>query len=191
MFGTYLELGFDHISDLNGYDHILFIVALCAAYSLGQWRQILILVTAFTIGHCITLALASLRIVTVPGLLIEVMIPVTIMITALQNVLAKKNTSRSWQSLYLIPLVFGLIHGLGFSNYFRSLFSPDDSIVLPLLAFNLGVEIGQLGIVALFLCITYVLVAFVKVPERTWQLLVSSVAIALSAWMIVERLVEV
>jgi hydrogenase/urease accessory protein HupE len=191
MFGTYLELGFDHISDLNGYDHILFIVALCAAYSIAQWRQLIILVTAFTIGHCITLALASLGIVKVPGLLIEVLIPVTIMLTAVQNLLNRKNTTRSWQSLYLVPLLFGLIHGLGFSNYFRSLFEPNDSIVLPLLAFNIGVELGQLGIVAVFLLITYVVVKLFKVPERIWQIIVSGIAIALSAVMIIQRVMEV
>jgi hypothetical protein len=188
MFGTYLELGFEHISDIKGYDHILFIVALCAAYSISQWRQLVILVTAFTIGHCITLALAGLGIVKVPALLIEVLIPVTIMFTALQNILARRHAAKSWRALYLIPLLFGLIHGLGFSNYFRSLFSPDDSIVLPLLAFNLGVELGQLGIVAIFLFITFIIVRLLKLPERTWQLVVSGIAMALSLWMIVERI---
>jgi hydrogenase/urease accessory protein HupE len=191
MFGTYLELGFDHISDLNGYDHILFIVALCAAYSIGQWRHVLILVTAFTVGHCVTLALASLGMISVPALLIEILIPVTIMLTALQNVLTSQRRSKSWRTLYLTPILFGLIHGLGFSNYFRSLFGPEDSIVLPLLAFNIGVELGQIGIVALFFIITYIVVKLLKVPERTWQLIVSGIAIALSAWMIVERVMEV
>lgn len=189
MFGIYLELGFDHISDLNGYDHILFIVALCAAYSLSQWRHLLILVTAFTIGHCITLALASLRIVSVPELWIEVLIPVTIMITALQNLLAKNTTARSWRTLYILPLFFGLIHGLGFSNYFRSLFDPDDSIVTPLLAFNIGVELGQIGIVAVFLLITFIVVRLFKINERYWRMSVNIIAIALSVWMIIERLV--
>lgn len=188
MFGIYLELGFDHISDLNGYDHILFIVALCAAYSLSQWRHLLILVTAFTIGHCITLALASLRIVSVPELWIEVLIPVTIMITALQNLLAKNTTARSWRTLYILPLFFGLIHGLGFSNYFRSLFDPDDSIVTPLLAFNIGVELGQIGIVAVFLLITFIVVRLFKINERYWRMSVNIIAIALSVWMIIERL---
>ena len=188
MFGTYLELGYDHISDLKGYDHILFIVALCAAYSITQWRQLLILVTAFTIGHSITLALASMRIVRVPELWIEVLIPVTIMITALQNLLAKNATARSWRTLYILPLFFGLIHGLGFSNYFRSLFDPDDSIVTPLLAFNIGVELGQIGIVALFLFITFVVVRVLKINERYWRMTINVIAIALSMWMIYERL---
>ena len=191
MFGTYLELGFDHISDLNGYDHILFIVALCAAYSIAQWRQLIILVTAFTIGHCITLALAGLSVVRAPELLIEVLIPVTIMLTAIQNLLSKNTTARSWRTMYLVPILFGLIHGLGFSNYFRSLFNPGDNIVLELLAFNLGVELGQLGIVALFLLITYVVVKLLKVPERTWRMIVSIIAIVLSAVMLLERLAEV
>ena len=191
MFGTYLELGFDHISDLNGYDHILFIVALCAAYSIAQWRQLIILVTAFTIGHCITLALAGLSYVRAPELLIEVLIPVTIMLTAIQNLLSKNTTARSWRTMYLVPILFGLIHGLGFSNYFRSLFDPGDNIVLELLAFNLGVELGQLGIVALFLLITYVVVKLLKVPERTWRMIVSIIAIVLSAVMLLERLAEV
>ena len=188
MFGTYLELGFDHISDLNAYDHILFIVALCAAYAISQWRHLLILVTAFTIGHCITLALASMRIVRVPDIWIEVLIPVTIMITALQNLLTRDTTARSWRTLYILPLFFGFIHGLGFSNYFRSLFDPDDSIITPLLAFNIGVELGQLGIVAVFLFITFLVVRILKINERYWRLTINIIAIALSIWMIYERL---
>ena len=96
MFSSYLELGFDHIADLDGYDHILFIIALCAIYRLSEWKKVLILVTAFTIGHSITLALAALKMVMVSAELVEFLIPLTIFITALYNVLQKVKENSSW-----------------------------------------------------------------------------------------------
>src|SRR5688572_12761348 len=146
MFTSYLELGFDHILDLNGYDHILFLIALCAAYSSADWKKILILVTAFTIGHSFTLAMSSLDIITINADLIELIIPVTILITAILNLVIKPDTSKRWQIIYLLPLFFGFIHGMGFSNYFKVLLGREAEIILPLFAFNLGVELGQICI---------------------------------------------
>jgi len=144
-------LGFDHISDLAGYDHILFLVVLCAVYRIQQWRNILILVTAFTIGHSITLAFASLDIFTIPSNIIKFLIPATIFITALHNVISKDSTEihSKMGKNYAMALFFGIIHGMDFSNYFKALIMDPSDIVVPLLGFNLGIELGQLLVVLL------------------------------------------
>jgi len=153
MFEIYLDMGFKHISDINAYDHILFLVALCAIYRLSEWKKILILVTAFTIGHSITLALAAFEIITFPAKYIEFLIPITILITSLYNIFSKPpksslSSSRSININYLFALFFGLIHGMGFSNFLRSLLMPgqEKDLVPQLLAFNIGVELGQLSL---------------------------------------------
>lgn len=182
-FLIYLRLGFDHITDPGGYDHILFVVALCAVYTLRQWRQVLVLVTAFTIGHSITLALATLQLIHYKTALIELLIPITILITAITNFFfrePKVRTSKTYQlssqsGRYGLALTFGLIHGMGFSNYLRSLLGRETSIVKPLLAFNLGLEIGQLFIVGLVLAVTYVILDVVRSSRLRWTLIVSGI----------------
>ena len=133
-FETYLRLGFAHIANLNAYDHIIFIVALCAVYQLMQWKNVLVLVTAFTIGHSLTLALATLQIVTLPTNIIEFLIPLTIFFTALYNIFETEAhlDRRKMRINYGLALFFGLIHGLGFSNYLRMLLGSEESIFLPL-----------------------------------------------------------
>ena len=121
-FQMYLSLGIDHIADIKAYDHILFILTLCAVYQLRQWRKLLILITAFTIGHSITLGLATLKFINVPTNLIEFLIPVTILITALTNILQKsgKISLKVHLFKYLLAILLGLIHGMGFSKYLKS-----------------------------------------------------------------------
>ena len=188
MFGSYLELGFDHILDLYGYDHILFLIALCAAYSYSEWKKILILVTAFTIGHSITLALSALRIISIDAELVEMLIPVTILITAIINLAVNPKRSVKWQIIYFLPLFFGLIHGLGFSNYFKALFEKESEIILLLFAFNMGVELGQICIVGIIMIINYLVTGLGKAPQRTWRILVSIIAAILSIYMIIGKL---
>ncbi len=176
-FQLYFVLGKDHILDyLNGYDHILFVVALCAMYLLKDWKKLLILVTAFTIGHSITLALSTLNIVTVKPELIEFLIPLTIFITAVSNIFRQEEnqTTFSLQLNYGYALFFGLIHGLGFSNYLKSILGRDESIFTQLLAFNLGLEFGQLIIVSIFLVIAFILVDLFGRSRRDWKLILSS-----------------
>ncbi len=197
-FSAYLQLGFDHISDLNGYDHILFIVALCAIYRLQEWRKVAILVTAFTIGHSITLALAALDIIPINGTLIEFLIPVTIMITALYNVIAHRSNTDNGNATfgrkinwnYGFALVFGLIHGMGFSNFFKSLVTPgqEGEFLRQLFAFNVGVELGQLAIVAIILLVAYVAISLVKVKQRDWNLFISGAAFGNALIMALERI---
>ncbi len=199
-FGTYLQLGFEHISDLNGYDHILFIVALCAIYRLREWRKVAILVTAFTIGHSITLALAALDIIPIKPALIEFLIPVTILATALYNVIVHKmdtgteeNTStfnRKINLNYFFALIFGLIHGMGFSNFFKSMLLPGEEgeLVKQLLAFNIGVEVGQLTIVIIILIISFIAFNLLKVKQREWNLFISGSAAGIALIMALERI---
>jgi hypothetical protein len=176
-FQLYFGLGMDHILDYaNGYDHIIFVVALCAIYLAGEWRQILILVTAFTIGHSITLALSTLRIISVNTELIEFLIPLTIFITAVSNLFKKENSisNKRIHINYLFAGFFGLIHGLGFSSYLRSILGKEENIVTPLLAFNLGLELGQIVIVALFMAAAFVLVGLFGLNRRDWKMVISS-----------------
>jgi hypothetical protein len=176
-FHLYFDLGRDHILDYaNGYDHILFVIALCALYQLRDWKQVLILVTAFTVGHSITLALSTLNIISVKVELIEFLIPVTIFITAGSNIFRNEESmgSRNMQLNYFYAAFFGLIHGLGFSNYLKSILGRDRSIISQLFAFNIGLEFGQIIIVVIFLVASFILIDLFGVNRRDWKLVVSS-----------------
>lgn len=176
-FQLYFGLGKDHILDYkNGYDHILFVIALCALYIGRDWKKILVLVTAFTIGHSITLALSTLKIVNVKADLIEFLIPLTIFITAGSNLFKNENniSDRPMQMNYFYALFFGLIHGLGFSNYLKSILGKNQNIVLQLFAFNLGLEFGQIIIVVLFMSVCFILVDLFGLNRRDWKMVISS-----------------
>ena len=187
-FSLYFKLGLTHILDIQGYDHIMFVVALCAIYLMRDWRKILILVTAFTIGHSITLALATLRLVQIDANLIEFLIPVTIFITAVSNIIRKSGAylPRVAPLNYAFALFFGLIHGLGFSNYLRSLLGRNESLVTPLLSFNLGLEVGQIVIVAIFLISSSLAVGLLGVSRRDWKLVISSAVAGIALMLMVE-----
>jgi hypothetical protein len=189
-FSLYFSLGRDHILDYkNGYDHILFVLALCAVYVIRDWKRVLILVTAFTIGHSITLALATLQIISVDTALIELLIPITILITAVSNFFKKIEipSGKNIQINYGFALFFGLIHGMGFSNYLRAILGKDHSIITQLLAFNLGLEYGQIMVVVLFLIFSYILVDWAKVARRDWNLILSSAIAGIALILIKDR----
>jgi hydrogenase/urease accessory protein HupE len=187
QFEVYFKLGIAHILDLEGFDHILFVVALCAIYLGRDWRKIIILVTAFTIGHSITLALATLNIIRVNGAMVEFLIPVTIAITALFNIFKPRpSSSGGLQINYIFALFFGLIHGLGFSNYLRSLLGREASIWQPLLAFNLGIEVGQLAIVAIFLLVGSIFVGIFG-NRKEWTLVTSAVVLGMAVMMVLDN----
>ena len=189
-FALYFGLGKEHILDSDGYDHILFVIALCTLFSVHQWKQVLILVTAFTIGHSITLALATLEVITVDAALIEFLIPVTIFITAVSNIFRKDGGQSGWglQLNYLYAMFFGLIHGMGFSNYLRAILGRDESIITQLLAFNLGLELGQIIIVALFLVLGFILVDLFGVNRRDWKLVISSAVAGIAIILIKDKI---
>jgi hydrogenase/urease accessory protein HupE len=187
-FGLYFNLGREHIADLSGYDHILFITALCLRYVIQDWKKILILVTAFTIGHSITLALSVLNYVQVSTKWIEFLIPITILVTALANVFRNHTPQHSNLSLiYLLALFFGLIHGLGFSNYLKSLLGKDENIVAELLAFNIGLEVGQLLIVAAVLLVSVICIQLLKIHRRDYLLFASGAVFGIALLMAIER----
>ncbi len=187
IFRLYLELGIEHIADFQGYDHILFIAMLCAMYTFSQWKKVLILVTAFTVGHSLTLALATLNLIRVSTAWIEFLIPLTIFITAIGNIISENLSSSSAKIKYGLALFFGLIHGLGFSSYLHSLLGATKSILVPLLAFNIGVELGQIMIVLCILLITWLLLHVFKVKQRDWILVLSGAGAGISIILMMER----
>ena len=185
-FYIYLKLGLEHILDIQGYDHILFILVLCAIYIAGDWKKILILVTAFTVGHSFTLALATYRVIKIDSDLIEMLIPATILVTALSNIFRSRSTRKAsyLNNNYLLALFFGFIHGMGFSNYLKALLGKDATILKQLFAFNLGLEVGQIIIVGIFVLISFILITILGVKQRDWNLVVSSAIAGISVMLI-------
>ncbi|MEL6590688.1 MAG: HupE/UreJ family protein [Bacteroidota bacterium] len=197
IFETYLQIGFHHILDWEAYDHMLFLLALCAVYQLKQWRNILVLVTAFTIGHSISLALATTEVIdmntqfqigeTTFALIqvVEFLIPLSILTTALLNVFRTnlEISPKAMRIQYLIALFFGLIHGMGFSSLLRSMLMGEESIFYPLLAFNVGIELGQLAIVAGIVLLSFIVVNLLRAPQREWNLFISGAAAGVS-WLL-------
>lgn len=196
MFSIYLKLGFEHISDLNAYDHIIFILALCAIYRLREWRHVLLLVTAFTIGHSVTLALAILDFLRFPAKIIEILIPVTILATSFYNVslgdseLQRVKSRAKIRLNYGIALLFGLIHGMGFSNFLRASMLPGEegSLWEQLLAFNIGIEMGQLMIVVFILLLSYLVLNVLKVRQYHWNLFISGAAAGIAMTLLADLL---
>lgn len=178
-FQIYLQLGFEHILDWQGYDHMLFILALCGGYTLRQWKGVLVLITAFTVGHSITLALSALDLFRLDDGLIEFLIPLTILLTGLYHWLNKiedeeKQISK-WE--YGLALGFGCIHGMGFSNYFRALMLDSASVLKPLLFFNIGIEIGQLVFVILALGIASLALTFTNISRPSWNRAIAGIVV--------------
>lgn len=187
-FVFYLKLGWEHIISLDALDHQLFVLVLIAAYTAKDWKRILILVTAFTIGHSVTLALSILNVVRLPSDWVEFLIPLTIVLTAAGNILMKNKKQSQNKTNYYLALFFGLIHGLGFANTARIMIAKSQSIAVHLLGFNLGLEIGQVVIVAGILVFLSVLLHLFKVNKKDWILFVSSGVFALALKMTLERI---
>ncbi len=194
QFSIFLQLGFEHILDFQGFDHILFVVVLCAIYLPSEWRRILILVTAFTIGHSVTLALAAFDIFRLPSDLVEFLIPLTILCTAFSNFLVKQPTSIYVEEKSRIQVVryflaggFGLIHGLGFSGHFVSLISGTEGFAGNLLAFTLGIELGQVCIVLAVLMLAFIFIKALHTPRREWNLVVSGIVAGMAFMLLLEN----
>jgi len=177
QFKIFLKLGIQHIIDIYAVDHILFLLALSVIFLIKDWKKVLILVTAFTIGHSLTLALAVTNVFKYNQNLIEYLIPTTIFVTAVSNLIRKKDNFNIHKNLnrnYFFALIFGLIHGLGFANYLKGILGKEGNILKPLLAFNLGIEIGQIIIVGLFLIISTIFIGTFNFNRRDWVLVISS-----------------
>ncbi len=175
-FPFYFRFGWQHIISKDALDHQLFILALAAIYTIKDWKQVLILVTAFTIGHSITLFLSVTEMVTVKSKWVEFLIPCTIVITAITNLFQKKFTPKSIRINYFLALFFGLIHGLGFANNIRMALASDQSLGWGLFGFNLGLEAGQIIVVVLILLISFIVLNVIKANRRQWVVFASACA---------------
>jgi len=184
----YLKLGWEHIISLDALDHQLFVLALVAVYTSKDWKKILILVTAFTIGHSLTLALSILDVVRLPSNWVEFLIPLTIVLTAAGNIAMKNKKQAQNKTNYYLALFFGLIHGLGFANTARVMMAKSQSIAVPLLGFNIGLEIGQIVIVIAILILLFILLNLFKINKKDWILFISSGVFALALKMTLERI---
>ena len=187
-FILYFKMGLNHVLDFSAYDHILFLIVLAVVFSFNQWKKVMWLVTLFTIGHSVTLALSAYGILKIRMDLIEFLIPATIFITGVINVVTAKKSSLGKENTNLIfALFFGLIHGLGFSNYFKMMIGKEEDKLFPLLEFALGIEAAQIIIVLGILFIGTVLQNFFKVTRRDWILVCSSIVIGFAIQMMLDR----
>jgi hypothetical protein len=187
-FAFYFKMGWEHIISKDALDHQLFILALACVYSIKDIKRVLILVTAFTIGHSLTLALSVLDIIRFSSKWVEFLIPCTIFITALNNIFQINSANKSARINYYLALCFGLIHGMGFANAIRIMLAKDQTIGLGLFGFNVGLEAGQIFVVAIILVIGILFLNVLKVSRRDWILFLSAGVFALSLKMAFERL---
>ena len=184
----YLNLGWEHIISLDALDHQLFVLVLVAVFVIKDWKNILWIITAFTIGHSITLALSVFDIVRAPAKWVEFLIPLTIVITAFDNILMRNRPNNLMKMNFYLALFFGLIHGMGFANTARMMIANEQHIFLPLLGFNIGLELGQIAVVAAILIIQFILLNLFKVNRKDWIMFISSGVFALSLKMTLERI---
>ena len=189
-FWTFFQVGLRHVLDINAYDHILFLVALTAPFLFKDWKQILILVTVFTIGHTVAMTLSVYNVIRMRSVIIEFLIPISILATALFSLFGggKPPKAQSETIILLITLFFGIIHGLGFSSYFKSILSgtPTDKL-LPLFQFALGIEAAQVIVVMCMLIISYAIQSFTKFNKRDWTLILSAFVIGVVLPMIIDN----
>jgi len=186
-FTLYFETGWHHIISWDALDHILFITALSAIYLLSNWKQVLVLVTAFTIGHSLTLALSLYDVIRFNGKWIEFLIPCTIIITALFNLTVKDFNPKSLRLNYFLALFFGLIHGMGFANTIRFMLAKDQQITVPLVSFNLGLEVGQIVVVSCILLISYLVVNVALVKRIWWVRVLSMLSLLCAVYFGIQR----
>ena len=179
-FKIWFSVVFDHILNIQALDHILFILALVVIYKPSRIKQIVLLITAFTVGHSITLIISALELISYDQKIIEFAIPLTIVITSINNIISRKQEqSKSVGLNYFIALVFGLIHGLGFANYLKALLFKGN-IILELFSFNVGIEVAQLVVVSVFLIISYLGSNYLFRKRENWVLFVSSAIFGIS-----------
>lgn len=186
-FWLYFNLGLEHVLDWNAYDHVLFLIVLCAGYTFASWKRMLILVTLFTVGHTISLLLANYAIVKVSSAVIEFLIPITILVTALYNVMTAGKTKRNetpWV-LFMTTLFFGLIHGFGFAGYFKMI--SEDQDIIHLLEFALGIEAAQIIVAFLVLVLAFIVQTIFRFNKKDWMLVISSIVIGLVIPMLQEN----
>jgi len=187
-FLLYVKMGLNHVLDFTAYDHILFLIVLAVIFEFHQLKKVLWLITLFTIGHSLTLALSAYGVLKVDVKIVEFLIPVTIFITGVVNIfnLGRKTSNKDNINL-IFALFFGLIHGLGFSNYFRMMIGREEDKLMPLIEFALGIEISQVIIVLGILIIGSLMQSIFKVSKRDWVMVTSSIVIGFVIPMMIER----
>ncbi|MBB1192934.1 HupE/UreJ family protein [Flavobacterium sp. SOK18b] len=188
-FWIYFQIGLKHVLDIHAYDHVLFLIALAVPYSFKDWKRIILLVTLFTIGHTMALMLSVFGIIAIKVNVVELLIPITILITALFNLFTagKSSKKESINLIFFITLFFGIIHGLGFSNYFKSILGGDAaSKMLPLAEFALGIEAAQITVVFVVLILSYIVQTIFRFSKRDWTLVMSSFIVGVVIPLIVE-----
>lgn len=188
-FSIYFNLGFNHIANWGALDHILFMLALASRYQFSDWKKLLLLVTAFTIGHCITLALAVFNVLDLPKNWIEFFIALTIIATATSNLFVKKFVYKGkFPPIYFFALFFGLIHGLGFANEFVAIQGNGFSAALKLLYANIGIEAAQLLVVLFTLIVSFICLTIIKINRREFILFTSGAIFGIAVEMALTRL---
>jgi hypothetical protein len=187
-FAFYFKMGWEHIISKDALDHQLFILALACVYTIWDIKRVLIMVTAFTIGHSLTLALSVYDVIRFSSKWVEFLIPCTIFITALNNIFQIDSKGKSARINYYLALCFGLIHGMGFANAIRIMLAQDQTIGWGLFGFNVGLEAGQIFCVAIILIIGILFLNGFKVKRRDWIFFLSSGVFALSIKMALERI---
>ena len=188
-FWIYFEIGMRHVLDIRAYDHVLFLIALTVPYAFKDWKRVLILISIFTLGHTLALLLSVYGVVMVKAHLIEFLIPITIISTAIFHLFTagKSSKNESISIIGFITLFFGIIHGIGFANYFKTLLSGSASDkLIPLLEFSLGIEAAQITVVFVVLLLSYVVQTFFRFSKRDWTLVMSSFVIGVVLPMIIE-----
>ncbi|PKA83138.1 HupE/UreJ protein [Ulvibacter sp. MAR_2010_11] len=186
-FWLYFKLGLEHVLDWKAYDHILFLIVLCAAYTFSSWKRLLLLVTLFTVGHTISLLLANYNVVSVSTRWIEFLIPITILLAAIFNLFTagKEKRHEKLGLFYIITVFFGLIHGFGFATYYKMISGGNE--ILPLLEFALGVEAAQIIVVLLVLILAFIFQMLFRFNKRDWVLVISSIVIGMVIPMLISN----
>lgn len=184
-FWFYTNYGVNHVLDVNGYDHVLFLIVLAVPYLFKDWKRVLLLVSVFTIGHTLSLLLAAYNVVSIEADLVEFLIPVTIFIVAMYNVFKAGKKERKIAVLFISTLFFGLIHGLGFAREFTMLIGKAEQKIVPLLEFALGIEIAQVIVVFLVLFIGFLCQTVFRISRRDWIMVISAIVVGLVIPMLV------
>jgi len=187
-FSLWFFTGIQHICDLKAYDHICYVLVLCIPFPLKEWKKLLLTISAFTIGHSLTLLLSVTEIIQPPSYLIEILIPLTIIFSSIVNIVQRKTNQPLLKANYIAALLFGFIHGMGFSYLLKSMLSKQESVLFPLFSFNLGIEIGQLIIVAITLLIIIILTKIFYIKKTDYLFFISSAIFGIALIMFLERI---
>ncbi len=187
-FELYFQLGWEHIMSIDALDHLLFIATLTSIYLLLDWKKVLILITAFTIGHTLTLFLSVLEVIQFNKYAVEFLIPLTIVLTSCTNLFSSKWLLHTQKIKYLIALSFGLIHGMGFANSIRWMMASSQHLLIPLASFNIGIEVAQAIVVLFVLLIGTLLIEKMGIKKKWWIAIISGTTGIIALMMCLQRL---